>query len=393
MTGFWIWGRVSDDILLDLEVYRMGGQAVLDGAALYEAQYVVAGLPFTYTPFAGLVFVPFTLLGTAGAAVVWSALSLVALWRTCFVLARATPQLRPWGITTVQAGLALYTLAFLLEPVVATLSFGQINLIIMWAVVEDVCRPRPSRFGGTLVGLAAGIKILPGAFAVYLLAIRRYADAARAVAVAAATVVVGFVLLPSDSWAYWTDLAYDNERVGGPDFVSNQSLDGLGHRIWDGGASRALTWLVAAGVVALGLWLARRLWDADRTVMSLAAMAVAVLLASPISWSHHWVWFVVVGVALAAELRDGGRWDWIAAALLIAVVAVTVQPVFHETHSLIWQVAYQDEWRGLEWLAANAYLLVGVAFLAYAWWTAARPSAARVRHAELVVLGDDDVVG
>lgn len=41
--------------LVDLHVYRMGGAAVLHGGSLYRLRY--AGLlPFTYPPFAALLF-------------------------------------------------------------------------------------------------------------------------------------------------------------------------------------------------------------------------------------------------------------------------------------------------------------------------------------------------
>lgn len=387
-------GRLHwDGVLIDLEVYRMGGQAVIDGDDLYDLQYFIGGLGFTYTPFSAVVFAPFALLSTFGAAALWTALSMLALARSCWLLARAAPDAVPRSWSVTEAALLFFAAAFLLEPVVATFGFGQVNLIIMWAVLEDVLRPRPSLLGGVLIGVAAGVKIIPGVFALYLLTLRRYADGLRALAVAAGTVVVGFIVLPASSWEYWTGIAYDSDRVGGVDFVSNQSFAGLLHRIFDDGAT-TIGWVVSAVALTAGLLLGRRLWQLDLWLLSLTTMAMSALLASPISWSHHWVWFLPSLVALADQARRRpGATDWVAVGLAAAIVAVTLQPVHDETYSVIWQVAYQREWAGWEWLAANAYLIVALALLGYAWWATAPALRTRVGHAELVVLGDDDLVG
>ena len=46
---------------LDLEIYRMGGQALLRGENLYDKAYIF-DLPFTYPPFAGVLFTSFAYL-------------------------------------------------------------------------------------------------------------------------------------------------------------------------------------------------------------------------------------------------------------------------------------------------------------------------------------------
>jgi alpha-1,2-mannosyltransferase len=383
-----------DGVLIDLEVYRMGGQGALDGAHLYDLEYPVGGLAFTYTPFSALVFVPFALLSTLAAATVWTLLSMAALARTCVLIAREIPRAIPSSWTIGQAALLLFAIAFLLEPVVATFGFGQVNLIIMWAVLEDLLRRERSRLGGVLIGVAAGIKIIPGIFALFLLAVRRYGDAARCLAVAAGTVAVGFVVLPSSSWEYWTGVAYDSDRVGGVDFVSNQSVDGLLHRLVDGGLDRPLGWLVAAVVIGVATLVAARLWVRGQRLLGITAMAMGALLGSPISWSHHWVWFLVALAALADQVRRRpNTTDWLAVALMATIVAVTIQPVHDETYSVIWQAAYETDWTPLEWLAANAYLLTAIGVIGYGALVVRRTPLPGVGHAELVVLGDDDVVG
>ncbi len=50
--------------LIDVAIYRAGGMAVVNGISLYTAP-LVEGFWFTYTPFAGLVFVPLAFIPLA----------------------------------------------------------------------------------------------------------------------------------------------------------------------------------------------------------------------------------------------------------------------------------------------------------------------------------------
>jgi alpha-1,2-mannosyltransferase len=88
---------------------------------------------------------------------------------------------------------------------------------------------------------------------------------------------------------------------------------------------------------------------------------VASLLASPISWSHHWVWAIPCLGTLAFRTR------WWCFGLITAVVAVGPMQFMpkeqlrelHHTHP--------------QQLVANVYALLAVAYLIFAW--------VRLRHA------------
>jgi alpha-1,2-mannosyltransferase len=84
---------------------------------------------------------------------------------------------------------------------------------------------------------------------------------------------------------------------------ANQSLRALVVRA-TGGENPPLGWWVPMAVVALTLcvWVAaRRIGQAD-DVGAVLALALGGLLASPISWSHHWVW-VVPAIMYAVATR------------------------------------------------------------------------------------------
>ena len=149
------WSGVNSGGWVDLGVYERGAQAVVTRAPLYESSSGV--LPFTYSPFAALVFVPLHFLGTATARWLFTAGSLVSYLVAVGACGR---RLRlPWG------RLALVALAGMaLEPFVRTILLGQINLYLMALVVVD-CLVMRRAHRGWLVGVAAGIKIIPGVFA------------------------------------------------------------------------------------------------------------------------------------------------------------------------------------------------------------------------------------
>src|SRR5262249_56606828 len=81
---------------------------------------------------------------------------------------------------------------------------------------------------GAGVGMAAGIKLVPLIFIPYLLLPRRFRQAAVAAGTFAGTAVLGAIVLPADSRAWWLDgLFLKGSRTGFPGWEGNQSLQGL----------------------------------------------------------------------------------------------------------------------------------------------------------------------
>ena len=84
------------------------------------------------------------------------------------------------------------------------------------------------------------------------------------------------------------------------------------------------------------------------------------LLASPISWSHHWVWAVPVALVLWERSR------WAGAAWTAVFVA---RPVVWPPYSR----GREYGWSPLEHLVGNAYLLAALALAVWAAATLNRP--------------------
>ena len=334
----------------DLSVYVAGGRAILDGEPLYRATGDF-GLPFTYTPFAALLFVPLALTGPAAPALMLLA-SVAALVRVAVLLGRVLAD--AWNADGVSCTVGLLGLLLVSEPVTATLTFGQVNVLVLWLVVEAFGTRRAS--GPWLIGIAAAIKLTPLAFVPLMLGSRRSRDGLVSVLAFTVTVVIGWVVQPGEATRYWSALAADARRVGGVAYVSNQSINGMLWRLDGPGGNRAV-WAVASVAVGLVCYVVgiRALRRGD-WVLAVGSVGLFSLLASPISWSHHWVLLAPMLVALGL-LRTR-------TSMVLAVLGVVVV-----TSRVIWWVPNTSDLeyghRGWQILAGNAYVLFGLVVVAY----------------------------
>ncbi len=305
-----VWAGVRGDFT-DLFVYQHAGDRVLDGLSVYGSRDPVMELPFTYPPFAAVVMVPLRRAAdVAGSLPCWPGASVGALAAAVVVVRRSLDRPAPGWLVALAVAAAVA-----LEPVWQNLTFGQLNVFLMLAVLVDLVGTGQGRSGarpGVLVGVAAGLKLTPLVFVVLLVLVGRRTAAGRALLAFAATVAIGFAAMPAQAGEYWTDGLVDGSRVGPPALAHNQSIYGALTRLLDHPPS-TLLWMAVAGPLALAVVVvAARWWRRGDRALGTCLGAVAMLLASPISWSHHWVWAVPVALVLwersrwAADCLDGG---------------------------------------------------------------------------------------
>ena len=310
---------------VDLHVY-LGGSAALDQpGTLYS--YVYADqtpdfpLPFTYPPFAALVFHPLTKLPFAVVALAWQLGIIAAL----FCVVRVSQRLI--GVASASAAMLWTAVGIWTEPLRSTFDYGQVNVILVLAALWAAYSTR-WWVSGLLVGVAAGIKLTPAITGVYLAGMRRWSAAVFAALVFAGTVGLSIAVIGPQARYYFTDLLGDASRVGPIGTSFNQS--------WRGGISRILGHdagygpLVLAGI-AVSTVLAVLAWralanaggggDRDR-LGSLLVVELMGLLISPISWTHHWVWLLPLMIWLIHgpwRARPGARllgWGWLTLTLI-----------------------------------------------------------------------------
>jgi alpha-1,2-mannosyltransferase len=289
-------GRTS---FVDFHVYRLGSLTVFHSGNIYQTQFG-RRLPFTYPPFAAIVLGPLVMLPFLATAAGLTAAS-VAVLPIALYLALRLPPTQSW-LDRAGAGrlaLAAAAAAIWLEPVRSELHFGQIDLLLTAAILCDLALPSTARWKGALIGLAAGIKLTPAIFIVYLLITRRYRAAATAVAAFAATVAAGFVLMPASSAYFWNGTFLNPRRISSVQSGQNESLIGAISRTLHRPDVSGL-WVPAAVLVAVGgLTLAARAQRRGNEGLGFSLCAITGLLISPISWTHHWV-LAVPALLLAA---------------------------------------------------------------------------------------------
>ncbi|MGN2641858.1 glycosyltransferase 87 family protein [Nocardia takedensis] len=361
---------------IDLQVYRNGARVWLDGGELYGPLPPVEniGLPFTYPPLAALFFAPLALMPLLLAewvVVVTNIACLsLALW---LVLTRIRPSLDRY--TTLSVLFAAVGFAFFLEPVRQTFGFGQINLVLMTAIALDCLVRKPFWPRGMLIGVAVSIKLIPAGFLLYFLLRRDWKAAGTLVVSAAAAVGVGFLLFPRDSMEYWFDTLADTGRIGPPYFAGNQSIKGMTFRLGVSDSLATVLWIALAAVaVALAAVWMHRLIGAGATVAALLVNAAAVLLVSPVSWSHHWVWVAPALLVVADGIALGRRRRWYLWTVGALTVLFLIGPHWLLPHSKDLEL----EWAWWQQIIGSSYVLVTLAIFVAAVATY-RP--ARVDHA------------
>ena len=372
----WILWVVRDRQFLwflgDLRVYVDGGNVFrTDPSQLYVTQ--LGGwlsLPFTYPPFAALVFslfswLPFGLLKIG--SVVLALLSLIAC-----ALAVLTAGGRRLSSGTIGMALALAALSWLTEPVQQTLSFGQVNLALMALVTVDILVIR-GRARGVGVGIAAGFKLVPLIFIPYLILIRAYRAAAMATGVFLGTILIPFLLAPGASESYWGGLFLQGaSRVAGNSRVSNQATYAVLLRLYGTSSLAKVLWLACCVLIAgVGLYAASRQFHRGRHSLALFSAAVVGLLASPLSWSHHWVWIEILVAAILVEARGVPRaWRTVlASGVLLTFLAWPIHLLGRPLApgGVIWFMPHSNgveaQWHGWELFFGNLYPILGVGYL------------------------------
>jgi alpha-1,2-mannosyltransferase len=340
---------------IDIDVYRMGGRAWLDGSPLYSDGILFptsAGLnlPFTYPPLAAVIFSPFALLSLEAASATITAITFVLLIVTTLIV---LTRLQVWEESATVAGpawrrrcwLAAAIVApavVLLEPVRSNFEFGQINVILMTLVIAD-CVPRRTPWPrGLLVGIAIALKLTPAVFLLYFLMRRDTRALLTSAASVALATALGFVLAWRDSWEYWTETIRDTDRIGTVTYLTNQNIAGTLARLGLGETPRFVLWLIACfAVLGLTVWAVREVLRKDQPVLALICVAMFGLVVSPVSWSHHWVWAlpaVLVTAVLAYRYRDVAMGVISGAGVVLMVCTpIHLMPEHAETSAALWR--------------------------------------------------------
>jgi alpha-1,2-mannosyltransferase len=301
---------------VDLMVYRFAAERLLAGLDLYSTGLTGnhTELLFIYPPFAAICATPLALLDSTTVQWLWL-LGMAAALTYAVVRMLTSMGMRTGGALASLTALLVGMIAWL-EPLRLTAELGQINVVLLVLVVVDLLGR--GKWSGIGIGLAAGLKLTPALFIVYLLVIRRFRAALVATATFAATVALGFAVAPTDSVTFWLRGRFDDVNRISHDPFANTSLSGLLLRLH---GSPAMATVASIAVAAIAVVIAAMAYRRGHAVLALAIVGLASAAASPFSWSHHWVWFAPLVVHLGyrgyvAGSRAAAASIWLLAALL-----------------------------------------------------------------------------
>ncbi len=352
---------------VDLHVY-LGGAAALDlPGTLYD--YVYADqtpdfpLPFTYPPFAAVLFYPLHLLPFGLVALAWQLGIVAALYGVVRISQRLLPDGHRSAGGTRGVAMLWTAVGIWLEPLRSTFDYGQVNVLLVLAVLYAVYSTR-WWVSGLLVGLAAGVKLTPAASGLYFLGARRWSTVVFSAVVFILTIGVSALVVGDQTRYYFTELLGDASRVGPVATSFNQSWRGgisriLGHDAGYGPA--VLAGIAVTAVLALLAW--RAVGGAQDRLAAIVIVQLFGLLLSPISWTHHWVWLIPLMIwLLHGPLRDrlGARvlgWGW------LVLIAVGVPWLLSFAQPSIWVISrpWYLAWAGLIYIAATLVTLGWIA--------------------------------
>jgi len=306
---------------LDLRVYRDSARAWVDGRNPYSLTFTGSQLPFTYPPFALVILTSLTWVSFAVTQwLLWLASVAAATAAVVFVL-------RDRGFTG-RAPLWLGSLAFVcasmlvLEPARSGLDYGQIEAVLMFVVVADLLAV-PSPYRGIAIGIAGAIKLTPLIFVLVLVVRRDRNSVVRAGLSFVVWTGLAWLLWPGLSRVFWHHDVSHPARVGPVTSPSNQSWYAVVHRPPFPATGSGAVWLVLAlATLVVGTFVAWRCVQSQRQSLAVLSVALVGLLVSPISWSHHWVWVLLIPPMLIGQRRSDTQ--PVVRALLWGVVGLAV---------------------------------------------------------------------
>ena len=328
----WRWPLAHpEETAIDLRIYRGAIDSMLQGHGLYDyAMPMVTGpSPFLYPPFAAIIMLPTQALPLGSVVTGWS---LVQVAMTAILVSL---MVRGAGWTgRLSVPVVAWALVVLSVPVMFDINLGQISLPIMILALVDFI-VLPVRWRGTLIGLAGAIKLTPMFFVPYFLISRQWRAAFNASAAFGASILIGFVALPHESFRYWTSVVFKPSRI--PDLGSPRNLTILGDlKMWHvpNSVQGPLWAFLALSVAFLALWAGWRHYRAGEPIAAAIVIGIATTAIGPIAWDHHLVWLVLAGLYM---VLSGKKRVAVVGWLLLAMCNL-ISPIWpHEEDPVAWR--------------------------------------------------------
>ncbi len=288
---------------IDMAVYRMGVEAFFSGGDLYGSPFQLSdtlSLPFLYPPFSAVALAPLALV--PGLNDDWRGNIMIIVSAACllwciFAVFRRITSLTSWDLWALVT--LVWSTGMVTDAVDLNANFAQINLVLMALVVADLIPRKRYLPQGWLIGLAGAIKLTPLAMCLYFLLKKDL----KALFTSAAS--FGLACLAAAALRWDTTQQFFASQLFtmtsttaiGVDttYTSNSSLRAMIDRflISPHTLGTAL-WIVTVLLTVLGGgWIMVQLLRRQLDIEAWLVDSLIMLLISPISWVHHWVWMTL----------------------------------------------------------------------------------------------------
>jgi glycosyl transferase family 87 len=271
--------------------YWIAGRRVLNGGNIYAWSHrsVLAGVSFPYPALTALAFVPLALLPNGVSAALLTAICLACVVATLRLL-----EVRDWRVWGV---------ALLWVPVVTAWQTGNLTLVLaLGLALIWRYRDRPMA-AGVLAALVISLKPFVWPIAVWLLATRRYRAASACVAVAAAANLAAWLVGGFGGFGSFSAYLSLSSDVTTALYRRGYGVLALLAHLGVGRGGATVVEIAASVMALLAMCVfARR----ARELSAITICVVAMLIASPLVWSHYFA-LMLVPLALAWP-RIGLAW-------------------------------------------------------------------------------------
>ncbi|WP_152364870.1 glycosyltransferase 87 family protein [Microlunatus speluncae] len=289
-----------DPQTIDLQVYVYAVRDLLVGKDIFATTTPGWGLYFIYPPIAAILMIPLAI----GPYALWQVLWTLALVAAQQAVLRRCGVPRGWKLALIGIVVVLAV-----EPIRTTLGYGQVNTLLMALVIMDLLPDRPGerRFlpRGTLIGLAAAIKLTPALFVIFAFLIGKRKLAITGIISFGVLTGIGAIFLWPQTVSFFGGLLAGDTRTASPLYVGNQALSGVFFRLIGDSRGVTLVGLAIGGLIALiGTVVAVQWWRRRQYAFAVGLVGLCTCLASPLSWTHHYVWILPLAVAVALQVRS-----------------------------------------------------------------------------------------
>jgi len=278
----------------DYQVFYEGGRAVLTGnsASLYDFRTVPYNYRFPYSPFSALLFVPMALLPLSIGHILWFIGGLASLAVCCWVCFRLMGIQN--GKACIIAAIAVACCSIILDPILDSQFFGTVNIFLMFLVCIDFAPGLPPRFRGIFTGIAAGIKLTPLFFILFMFVTGRVRAAITGVCTFIGTILLGWIFIPDLFDVYLLKGQFWYAAILGltPTDVMHSLFGFFARTAGTPTSPPVIAYIFVAAIGLFGLYMGYVAMKQGHDLLAIVLIGDTTLLISPVTWMATMVWIV-----------------------------------------------------------------------------------------------------